>query len=169
MPSRTHGARICHWLYCPPSGDRGFGPFPGPKFDNSTKEEPVSWRYRLVVGRRPRILPSQPPSAVRRLLPSPERMNTAGFLRLSPAFKSLADTAELAHFGQLVREKSYPKGSVILFEDDPGDALFVVRAGRVKVVLVAERWTRSDSRNTQRGRTLRRSPSLIDDQPRSHM
>jgi CRP/FNR family cyclic AMP-dependent transcriptional regulator len=64
-------------------------------------------------------------------------MITADFLATVPLFKSL-DAAELAHFGQLVFEKSYPKGSVILFEDDPGDALFVVRAGRVKVVLLAE-------------------------------
>jgi CRP/FNR family cyclic AMP-dependent transcriptional regulator len=64
-------------------------------------------------------------------------MNTADFLATVPLFKSL-DAGELAKFAELVREKSYPKGSVILFEDDPGDSLFVVRSGRVKVVLVAE-------------------------------
>jgi CRP/FNR family transcriptional regulator, cyclic AMP receptor protein len=36
------------------------------------------------------------------------------------------------------RERSYPRGSVILFENDPGDSLFVVRSGRVKVVLIGE-------------------------------
>ena len=39
---------------------------------------------------------------------------------------------------QPTRERSYPKGSVIVFEDDPGDALFLVAAGQVKVVLIAE-------------------------------
>jgi CRP-like cAMP-binding protein len=61
----------------------------------------------------------------------------ADFLATVPLFKSL-DSRERDRFAELVREKNYPKGSVILFEDDPGDALFVVRAGRVKVVLLAE-------------------------------
>jgi CRP-like cAMP-binding protein len=64
-------------------------------------------------------------------------MNTADFLATVPLFKSL-DAAELAKFAELVREKSYPKGSVILFQDDPGDSLFVLRNGRVKVVIIAE-------------------------------
>lgn len=64
-------------------------------------------------------------------------MSTADFLSTVPLFRSLS-TAEHAAFALLAREKAYPKGSVILFEDDPGDSLFVVRDGRVKVVLVAE-------------------------------
>jgi CRP-like cAMP-binding protein len=92
-------------------------------------------------------------------------MNTTDFLATVPLFKSL-DGAELARFGELVREKSYPKGSVILFEDDPGDSLFVVRDGRVKVVLVAE-----DGREVILGLLGVGEHfgelSLIDDQPRS--
>jgi CRP/FNR family cyclic AMP-dependent transcriptional regulator len=92
-------------------------------------------------------------------------MSTADFLATVPLFKSLAP-AEVAAFSQLVREKSYPKGSVILFEDDPGDALFVVRSGRVKVVLVAE-----DGREVILGilgvGEHFGELSLIDDQPRS--
>lgn len=61
----------------------------------------------------------------------------ADFLATVPLFKSL-DARERERFAEMVREKNYPKGSVILFEDDPGDALFVVRAGRVKVVLLSE-------------------------------
>jgi CRP-like cAMP-binding protein len=64
-------------------------------------------------------------------------MNTVDFLATVPLFK-LLDAGELARFAELVREKSYPRGSVILFEDDPGDSLFIVRHGRVKVVLVSE-------------------------------
>lgn len=92
-------------------------------------------------------------------------MHTADFLATVPLFKSLAP-AEVQAFSQLVREKSYPKGSVILFEDDPGDSLFVVRSGRVKVVLVAE-----DGREVILGilgvGEHFGELSLIDDQPRS--
>lgn len=92
-------------------------------------------------------------------------MNTADFLLTVPLFKSLG-AAEVANFAQLAREKSYPRGSVILFEDDPGDSLFVVREGRVKVVLVAE-----DGREVILGilgvGEHFGELSLIDDQPRS--
>jgi CRP-like cAMP-binding protein len=92
-------------------------------------------------------------------------MSTADFLSTVPLFRSLAP-AEVAAFSQLTREKSYPKGSVILFEDDPGDSLFVVRDGRVKVVLVAE-----DGREVILGMLGIGEHfgelALIDDQPRS--
>lgn len=92
-------------------------------------------------------------------------MNTADFLITVPLFKSI-DAAEIGRFVEAVREKSYPKGSVILFEDDPGDALFIVREGRVKVVLVAE-----DGREVILGMLGIGEHfgelSLIDDQPRS--
>lgn len=64
-------------------------------------------------------------------------MNIADFLGTVPLLSGL-DRAELARFADLTRERSYPRGSVILFEDDPGDALFVVREGRVKVVLIGD-------------------------------
>lgn len=90
---------------------------------------------------------------------------TTEFLATVPLFKGL-DADEMAKFAELLREKSYPKGSVILFEDDPGDALFIVRAGRVKVVLVAE-----DGREVILGILGPAEHfgelSLIDDQPRS--
>ena len=92
-------------------------------------------------------------------------MTTADFLATVPLFKSL-HALELARFAELVREKNYPKGSVILFEDDPGDSLFIVRAGRVKVVLVAE-----DGREVILGILSVGEHfgelSLIDEQPRS--
>ena len=64
-------------------------------------------------------------------------MNSVDFLATVPLFAGI-DPAELAQLADVTREKQYPKGSVIVFEDDPGDALFVVREGRVKVVLVSE-------------------------------
>ena len=92
-------------------------------------------------------------------------METADFLATVPLFSAL-DRGELEQFAALVREKDYPKGSVILFENDPGDSLFVVRGGRVKVVLVGE-----DGREVILGMLGIGDHfgelSLIDDQPRS--
>ncbi|MGB7211639.1 MAG: Crp/Fnr family transcriptional regulator [Gemmatimonadales bacterium] len=62
---------------------------------------------------------------------------SAAVLQKVPLFHSLPE-GELAAFGELLRERAYPKGSVILFEDDPGDALYIVGAGQVKVVLIGE-------------------------------
>jgi CRP-like cAMP-binding protein len=90
---------------------------------------------------------------------------TAEFLATVPLFSGLEEI-ELQRFAELTREKFYPRGSVILFENDPGDSLFVVREGRVKVVLVGE-----DGREVILG-VLGVSEhfgelSLIDDRPRS--
>jgi CRP-like cAMP-binding protein len=92
-------------------------------------------------------------------------MNTVEFLTTVPLFAGI-DPAELAQLADVTREKQYPKGSVIVFEDDPGDALFIVREGRVKVVLVSE-----DGREVILG-VLGVGEhfgelSLIDEQPRS--
>jgi CRP-like cAMP-binding protein len=92
-------------------------------------------------------------------------MQTSDFLATVPLFTRLG-VEDLRRFAEVTREKHYPKGSVILFEDDPGDSLFIVREGRVKVVLVAE-----DGREVILG-VLGVGEhfgelSLIDDQPRS--
>ena len=90
---------------------------------------------------------------------------TADFLASVPLFRGL-DRDELARFGELVRERAYPKGSVILFQDDPGDSLFILRTGRVKVVLIGE-----DGREVILGVLDSGAHfgelALIDDQPRS--
>jgi len=90
---------------------------------------------------------------------------TADFLVSIPLFSGLQPD-ELAKFAELVRERSYPKGSVILFQADPGDSLYILRAGRVKVVLIGE-----DGREVILG-VLEPGAhfgelALIDDQPRS--
>jgi CRP-like cAMP-binding protein len=64
-------------------------------------------------------------------------VRTAEFLSTVPLLSGLGPL-ELGKFAEDARERPYPKGSVILFEDDPGDSLFIVREGRVKVVLVGE-------------------------------
>ena len=58
-------------------------------------------------------------------------------LKQVPLFSSLTEE-EIAQMFDVARERGYPKNSVILFEDDPGDALYVVASGRVKVVLIGE-------------------------------
>jgi len=70
-------------------------------------------------------------------LPPARPVETADFLSTVPLLSGL-DVTELARFADVTRERSYPKGSVILFEHDPGDSLFIVRSGRVKVVLIGE-------------------------------
>lgn len=92
-------------------------------------------------------------------------MSYSPFLITVPLFKGLEPNV-LQRFADATREKSYPRGSVILFEDDPGDALFIVREGRVKVVLIGD-----DGREVILG-VLGVGDhfgelALIDDQPRS--
>jgi len=64
-------------------------------------------------------------------------MRTADFLSTVPLLSGLGNM-ELGRFAEDAREKTFAKGAVILVADDPGDSLFIVRAGRVKVVLVGE-------------------------------
>jgi len=64
-------------------------------------------------------------------------MSATDVLRKVPLFSDLSE-AELARFAEVTREREYPKNSVILFEDDPGDALYIVSTGQVKVVLIGE-------------------------------
>jgi CRP-like cAMP-binding protein len=90
---------------------------------------------------------------------------TADFLASVPMFTGL-HRDELLKFAELTRERTYPKGSVILFQGDPGDSLYVLRQGRAKVVLIGE-----DGREVILG-VLEPGAhfgelALIDDQPRS--
>ena len=64
-------------------------------------------------------------------------MSVADILRKVPLFGQLAPT-DLERVVEISRERTYPRNSVILFEDDPGDALYVVAQGQVKVVLIGE-------------------------------
>jgi CRP/FNR family cyclic AMP-dependent transcriptional regulator len=64
-------------------------------------------------------------------------MSATDVLKRVPLFSDLSE-AELARFADVTREREYPKNSVILFEDDPGDALYIVSSGQVKVVLIGE-------------------------------
>jgi len=58
-------------------------------------------------------------------------------LRIVPLFRQVPE-ADLAAFAQLVRERRHSRGSLILSQGTPGDALFLIRSGQVKVGVVAE-------------------------------
>ncbi len=89
----------------------------------------------------------------------------ADVLRSVPLFSQLPEEDLLA-IATLTRERTYPKGSVIVFEDDPGDALYLVADGQVKVVLIGE-----DGREViltvLGGGTFFGEMALLDDRPRS--
>ncbi len=86
-------------------------------------------------------------------------------LRRVPLFADLSD-ADVERVAELARERTYPKSSVILFEDDPGDALYVVVTGRVKVVLVGEDGREVILSVLKEGDFFGEM-ALIDDEPRS--
>jgi len=92
-------------------------------------------------------------------------MSAADVLKRVPLFSDLNE-AELARFAEVTREREYPRNSVILFEDDPGDALYIVSTGQVKVVLIGE-----DGRevilSVLGDGDFFGEMSLIDDEPRS--
>ncbi len=92
-------------------------------------------------------------------------MPLAETLRRVPLFADLTPE-ELARVGDAARERSYPKNSVIVFEDDPGDALYVVVLGHVKVVLIGEDGREVILSVLGEGDFFGEM-SLIDDQPRS--
>ena len=92
-------------------------------------------------------------------------MSAAAVLQKVPLFSQLAP-ADLQRVVEVARERSYPKNSVILFEDDPGDALYVVAAGQVKVVLIGEDGREVILSVLGEGEFFGEM-ALIDDEPRS--
>ena len=82
-----------------------------------------------------------------------------------PLFRQVPE-ADLRAFAQLVRERHYPKGSLILSQGDPGESLFLIQSGQVKVTVVAE-----DGRDVilsvLGGGSFFGEMALLDDEPRS--
>jgi CRP-like cAMP-binding protein len=92
-------------------------------------------------------------------------MSVAQTLRGVPLFAHLGEE-ELSRVTGAVRERTYPKNSVIVFEDDPGDALYIVAGGQVKVVLIGEDGREVILAVLAQGDFFGEM-SLIDDEPRS--
>jgi CRP/FNR family transcriptional regulator, cyclic AMP receptor protein len=86
-------------------------------------------------------------------------------LRAVPLFAGL-DDQELESIYAIARKRTYPKGSFILLEGDPGDAFYLILAGEVKVVTQG-----ADGREfilaVQRAGDFFGEMSLFDGQPRS--
>ncbi|WP_331049056.1 Crp/Fnr family transcriptional regulator [Gemmatimonas sp.] len=59
------------------------------------------------------------------------------FLSTVPLFRELERSA-VRGFAEVTREQRFAKGALIVSEGDAGDALYVVRSGEVKVVLVGD-------------------------------
>ena len=65
-----------------------------------------------------------------------------------------------------MRERRFPKGSVILMEGDPGDALYLIADGQVKVILIGEDGREVILSVLGEG-SFFGDMSLLDDEPRS--
>jgi CRP/FNR family transcriptional regulator, cyclic AMP receptor protein len=59
-------------------------------------------------------------------------------LKQVPLFADL-DSSDLDIVAKAARRHTYPKGSIIFYEGDPGDYLLVILKGRLKVTLLGER------------------------------
>jgi CRP-like cAMP-binding protein len=92
-------------------------------------------------------------------------VSAAAVLKKVPLFSMMGE-AELQRVLEVARERSYPRNSVILFEDDPGDALYVVAEGQVKVVLIGEDGREVILSVLGQGEFFGEM-ALIDDEPRS--
>lgn len=64
-------------------------------------------------------------------------MSLVATLRAVPLFSQLRDS-DLEVLAPLFTERSYERNRVIRFAHDPCDAFYIVRAGQVKVMLIAE-------------------------------
>jgi CRP/FNR family cyclic AMP-dependent transcriptional regulator len=89
----------------------------------------------------------------------------ADALRDVPLFTQVRE-GDLERIAEAAHTRSYAKNSIIAFEDRPGEALYVVLSGQVKIVLTAE-----DGRevilSTRSKGDFFGEMSLIDDQPLS--
>ncbi|MEZ4456771.1 MAG: Crp/Fnr family transcriptional regulator [Gemmatimonadales bacterium] len=89
----------------------------------------------------------------------------APVLRTIPLFQHL-DQAEIEALAALFRERSFSRGSIIVSQGDPGDAMFLIADGQVKVAVFGE-----DGREVilavHSDRGFFGEMALLDDEPRS--
>jgi CRP/FNR family cyclic AMP-dependent transcriptional regulator len=64
-------------------------------------------------------------------------MDAYQVLRTVPLLRHVPEP-DLRSLATMARERSHPKGGVILSQGDPGDALYLIRTGQVKVIVIAE-------------------------------
>lgn len=84
-------------------------------------------------------------------------------LRTIPLFSQLRES-DLWRIREATISRSYPKDSIIMFEGEQGEALYVVLGGRVKVVYIAEDGREVILGTRERGDFFGET-ALLDDQP----
>ncbi len=62
---------------------------------------------------------------------------TSGFLQAIPLFRLLGEE-EIQALAALLRERVFAKGAIIVTQGEPGDTLFLIADGQVKVAVFAE-------------------------------
>ena len=67
-------------------------------------------------------------------VPSTSLLERVMFLRKVPLFADLAP-ADLKHVGEVVTEHAFPDGEVIAVQGEPGDELYIVLEGEIRVVI----------------------------------
>jgi len=89
-----------------------------------------------------------------------------GLLRGVPIFAGL-DAASLEALERRCQARTWPEGAAVLSEDEPGDALFVLVRGKVKVVLYGESGREVILSIFSRAGDVLGEMALLDDAPRS--
>ena len=92
-------------------------------------------------------------------------MDVASFLRRVPLFDCLGDR-ELAALADLTFARTFEKGQLIILVDEPGDTLFIIRSGQVKVSLIHEDGREFILSLLTEGEVFGEL-ALLDDEPRS--
>jgi len=65
-----------------------------------------------------------------------ERENEAGYLKQVHIFNSLSED-EICALAAVVRKRTFPQGEVIFHREDPGQVLYVIKEGKVKIRLIS--------------------------------
>ncbi len=92
-------------------------------------------------------------------------MSLSQFLRQVPLFDCLGE-AELEALAELTVTRSFDKGQFIIMAEEPGDSLFIIHSGQVKVSLIHEDGKEFILSLLGEGEVFGEL-SLLDDQPRS--
>jgi CRP/FNR family cyclic AMP-dependent transcriptional regulator len=72
------------------------------------------------------------------VIPKRDRAEVARILGATPLFAGL-DAASLDHLSTVCGQRMYDRGHFLSYQGDPGDGIFIIAEGMVKVVLTSER------------------------------
>lgn len=92
-------------------------------------------------------------------------MTIAEELKKFPLFKSV-ELNELEALASMMQQQSYPQGAVLFEKDQPGDAMYLIRTGRIRVFLRDPQGNEITFRHFGPGQVVGEF-ALIDDKPRS--